>query len=379
MAVDMFSRFLATLICVNLIAGSTPAQDDAKTWKFRSEALQPFWQSKQIEGESVLFLREDESGKAKASVLFPIAKVVSITNSRGDQTFEEGRDFHWAPNSRELTVPVGSRIPIHTRDNLRRPAKSQPYELTHRDGQGEIRFGAKLEYAEMQVCVTYQPTAINWNYKPPAFDPQQLPKTVAKLGAKSPLKLTVLGDSISTGANASGVFGEPPYQPGYPDLVQMALAKHYNSPVEMKNLSVGGMDTAWGLSQAAAVVATKPDLVIIAFGMNDSAGRTPKDYQEKIKLTMKEISQAAPETEFILVATMLGNRDWVRLNHDYFPKYRDALIELAQPGIAVADCTAVWQEMLSLKQDWDLSGNGVNHPNDFGHRVYAQVILSTLR
>ena len=31
----------------------------------------------------------------------------------------------------------------------------------------------------------------------------------------------------------------------------------------------------------------------------------------------------------------------------------------------------------STKQDWDLTGNGVNHPNDFGHRVYAQV-LSTL-
>jgi hypothetical protein len=33
--------------------------------------------------------------------------------------------------------------------------------------------------------------------------------------------------------------------------------------------------------------------------------------------------------------------------------------------------------MLKYKRDWDLTGNGVNHPNDFGHRVYAQV-LSTL-
>ncbi len=379
MVVDMFSRFLAALVCVNLIAGITPAQDDAKTWKFRSEALQPLWQSKQIEGESVLFLREADSAIAKASVLFPIAKVVSITNSRGDQTFEEGKDFQWSPNSRELTIPVGSRIPIHTHEDLRRPAKSQPYELTHRDGQGEIRFGARLEYADMQVCVTYQPTAIVWNYKASAFDPKQLPKTIAKLRSRSPFKFTVLGDSISTGANASGVFGEPPFQPGYPDLVQMALAKHYNAAVEMKNLSVGGMDTAWGLSQAAAVIDTKPDLVIIAFGMNDSAGRTPEDYQEKIKLTMKAISDSAPETEYILVATMLGNKDWIRLNHDYFPKYRDALVELAKPGVVVADCTSVWQEMLSLKKDWDLSGNGVNHPNDFGHRVYAQVILSTLR
>lgn len=25
-----------------------------------------------------------------------------------------------------------------------------------------------------------------------------------------------------------------------------------------------------------------------------------------------------------------------------------------------------------------ITGNGVNHPNDFGHRVYAQVLLSLL-
>jgi hypothetical protein len=33
---------------------------------------------------------------------------------------------------------------------------------------------------------------------------------------------------------------------------------------------------------------------------------------------------------------------------------------------------------LKRKQDWDQTGNGVNHPNDFGHRVYAQVILKLL-
>jgi len=36
-----------------------------------------------------------------------------------------------------------------------------------------------------------------------------------------------------------------------------------------------------------------------------------------------------------------------------------------------------WTEFLKRKQDWDLTGNGVNHPIDFGHRVFAQV-LSTL-
>ena len=40
--------------------------------------------------------------------------------------------------------------------------------------------------------------------------------------------------------------------------------------------------------------------------------------------------------------------------------------------------TSIWAEMLKHKKDWDLTGNGVNHPNDFGHRVYAQVLSSLL-
>ncbi|MCA9034833.1 MAG: alpha/beta hydrolase [Planctomycetaceae bacterium] len=34
--------------------------------------------------------------------------------------------------------------------------------------------------------------------------------------------------------------------------------------------------------------------------------------------------------------------------------------------------------MLKRKSDHDLTGNGVNHPNDFGHRIYAQVLSSLL-
>ena len=60
-----------------------------------------------------------------------------------------------------------------------------------------------------------------------------------------------------------------------------------------------------------------------------------------------------------------------------FPKYRDELAKLCEPGVALADMTSVWDECLKRKKDWDLTGNGVNHPNDFGHRMYAQV-LSTL-
>ena len=33
---------------------------------------------------------------------------------------------------------------------------------------------------------------------------------------------------------------------------------------------------------------------------------------------------------------------------------------------------------LERKSFYDMSGNGVNHPNDYGHRIYATVILDML-
>ena len=44
--------------------------------------------------------------------------------------------------------------------------------------------------------------------------------------------------------------------------------------------------------------------------------------------------------------------------------------------MAVADVTTIWSWLVARKRYLDLSGNGVNHPNDFGHRVYAETILA---
>lgn len=368
-----------SLFCLLALTAFVVADEPAKpTWRYAPELLRPFWQGEVTEGESVLFIKDEKTGEARAAVLFPIREVLSVKNSVGDVAYENGKDFVWKADSREIVIPAGSRIPTKTPQELRRPAKSQKYELTHRDGNGEIFFGGRLEYAEMQTCITYRHTPDLWKAPVPKFDPKMLPRSVAKLVNKQPLSIVTLGDSISAGANASALYDAAPYQPAYPELVRRQLAERFQGPVEMKNLAVGGTDTGWGLTQIDKVVEAQPQLVILAFGMNDSAGRSAKSYQETTKAMIAKIREKLPECEFILVASMLGNRDWIRLKHEAFPQYRDALNELVEPGIALADLTSIWTGFLELKQDWDQTGNGVNHPNDFGHRVYAQVITTLL-
>ena len=371
----LFKIFILLLVTHPTAHADEPAKP---MWRYAPELFRPFWEGDVVEGESVLFIKNFKTGEARASVLFPVLKVQAVRNSVGDVTYEEGRDYVWKRETREIVLPAGSRIVSHTPEELRRPAKTQKYELTHRDGNGEIFFGGRLEYAEMQTCITYSHAPNLWKSPVPKFDAKGLPRSVQRLLTKQPLSIVLIGDSISAGSNASALYDAAPFQPAYPELLRQHLAERFQTKVEMKNLAVGGTDTGWGLTQIDKVIEAQPQLVILAFGMNDSGGRSAKDYQANTENMISKIREKLPEAEFILVASMLGNRDWIRLKHEVFPEYRDALKKLCEPGVALADLTSVWTEFLELKQDWDQTGNGVNHPNDFGHRVYAQVISALL-
>jgi lysophospholipase L1-like esterase len=330
-----------------------------------------------MEGESVLFIREEGASEARGSVLFPIDRVKAVRNSAGDLVYEEGRDYVWKRGSREIVVPAGSRIVSRTPADLRRPAGSQKYRLTHRDGDGEILFGARLEYHEMQTCVTYTHAPNLWQAGVPRFDSNALPRSVRKLRARQPLTIVVVGDSISAGCNASGWAGAPPFQPPYPELLQIHLENRFGASVHLRNLAVDGTQAHSVLGRIGELVQARPDLVVVAFGMNDAAGRPTSEYRANTEAIIAGLREKLPDVEFILIASMLGSPDWTRLQQPLFFEYRAALAGLCRPGIALADLTSIWKGFLELKRYWDLTGNGVNHPNDFGHRVYAQV-LSTL-
>lgn len=370
-------RHLLFVLAIVLSTISVSAGEPAKPWHFDPASLRPFWRSTTMQGESVLFIKDDAAKPPHAAVLFQPTKLLAVASSSGEATYEEGRDYVWNRDTREITLPAGSRIPFKTPQDLRRPAKSQRHALTHRDGNGEILFGAGHEYHDMQTLITYEHAPVQWPGAVPSFAGAQLPRTLKKLTAKQGLSIALLGDSISTGCNASGWAKTAPFQPPYQDLLVMNLEAVYGTKVSLTNFSVGGTSAAWGLKTIQKVIEVKPDLVILAFGMNDSAGRPAAQYQADMRGMIDAVHKALPETEIILIATMRGNADWITLKQPLFPQFRDALADLCGPGVALADMTSLWTELLRHKKDWDMTGNGVNHPNDFGHRIYAQV-LSTL-
>jgi lysophospholipase L1-like esterase len=370
-------NLLSLLIVCSMAAAAFAAEGDRR-WAFDPARLKPFWLSTTMEGESVLFIRQSPADRPRATVLLPPTKILSVCSSSGLTVYEAGRDYVWEPGTREIVLPAGSRIPFQTPQGLRRPPKSQRFVLPHRDGNGEIFFGASHEYHDMQTQVSYEHAADAWKGPVPGFAGRQLPRTLETLRQKRPLSLTLFGDSISTGCNASGWCGVPPFQPPFQDLLVMNLRAAYGGQITLSNEAVGSTGTEWGVANIGKVVAHQPDLVILAFGMNDSGGLPAARYRQNIQAMIDTVRQKRPAAEFILVATMLGNKDWTTLHQELFPQYRDALAGLCGPGVALADMTSLWAEIFRYKTDWDMTGNGVNHPNDFGHRVYAEVLSAML-
>ncbi len=232
-------------------------------------------------------------------------------------------------------------------------------------------------FHDQQVEVTYKHASAPWP-SAPRFAGDKLAKTLARLRGHKRLNLAISGDSISQGYNASGYSQAPPWMPPYPDLVAAQLRQTYATEVELNNRAIGGWSVGQGLKDLDALLATRPDLVVIAYGMNDVGGRNPDGFRAAIAAMLEKIHNSNADIEVILVAPMLGNADWVHTPREMFPKYRDALASLTGPGVALADMTGLWQELLKRKREVDLTGNGVNHPSDFGHRLYAQVILALL-
>ena len=76
--------------------------------------------------------------------------------------------------------------------------------LARRDGKGEILFGGGHEYHDMQVTVTYEHRLDEWKGGNPAIGGANLTRVRGKLPGKETVSIALLGDSISTGCNASG-------------------------------------------------------------------------------------------------------------------------------------------------------------------------------
>lgn len=306
--------------------------------------------------------------------MFSPKRLLKVLNSAGDEIDLANFCFH----QNQVLAASSADIPFLKEEEIFPTTASERSIEKHQDGVRYLHFSEGSYFHGLQVTVDYETDDV-WNGPVPEHQAFKLPHFLRQMREGKSVSLVLVGDSISEGANASGWTGAFPFQPAYGELLKQRLATRAKGPVKFHNISKSGMTSEWGLHQSSRVAELSPDLVIIAFGMNDvSEGIPAEDLCKNVGRLVDKIRQSCRQTDFIVVSGMSPNPAW----HLSYPKLRqdahDGLSCLAASGVAFCDVRSVWDEIVKRKGTLSLTGNGVNHPNDFGHRIYCDCLMSVI-
>ncbi len=339
------------------------------------EMLSPVWEGTTSYSESVLVVEESDGSIAPIQLLYPIESIVSVTDTAFKRTYTEGVDYT-VENGKLVVKPTGT-IPKLTYAEFHPTTGQAGFES--RSG-GYICFYEGAWYHQRQIYVNYT-HAEGYDGYIPEGKGRLLSQTHEKL-KESHMNILVYGDSISVGGNSSGcsLIKAEPYMPIYAEMFAEGLQQIYGvETVNVYNPSVGGTDSAWGLGNLRAGVLDKyddVDLVILAFGMNDVT-RDPESYASNMKRMASGVKSKYKDADILLIAPMLPNYDAVNF-YGTQPDFYEYLMENEKEGIAVVNMTKVHEGVLQKKRYADMTGNNVNHANDYLARLYAQTLLKTL-
>jgi acyl-CoA thioesterase-1 len=341
--------------------------------------LEPVWASSRIHRESCIVTQQDDSSPLEAALAFTPSRILRIATADRQMEMDVTAVQRDTSTPNRLLFPSDIPVQAVSHQQLYLPAGA-PNSYPHRvnNPAEHLMYQPGRWFHDRNLEITYERDLQANPIQDLRVVHGSLPRTEARLTGGASLTIGISGDSISTGLDSSFTTAAPPFQPGYPDLVAAQLRVVSSSDIQVKNRSVSGWSVADGVADLDALLAEKPNLIVVAYGMNDVGRRNPDWFLEQTKTLVDRIRAAAPETDVLLVTPMLGNREWTHTPREMFAAYRDAILGLVGPGVAMVDVTAVWDHLLGSKSDLDLTGNGLNHPNDFGHRLYAQAVLQAL-
>lgn len=310
-------------------------------------------------GES-LVLAGTQPAKLLGTDLKPGSTVVRSTHlSGGDKTvvYEAGRDYVVDAKAGTIARTKNSRIPDFSTNVL---FGKKDFNHSQFPGYGNLPFFVYVDYEAADV---------------PDLAPERvsvaelLPGTIKKLKAGEPLKVIAYGDSITAGGEASSV--DLQYTPRW---IADSLRKRFpKSQITFENGATGGDTTEQGVARLQEkVLSRKPDLVLIAFGMNDhNVGSVAiQRFEDNLRNMVKQIREKT-EAEVILLSTFPPHPDWHFGSHQ-MEKYAEAMKRVAAEVKApYVDVYGIWEKVLKRKDPSSLLANNINHPNDFGHWLYV--------
>ena len=337
------------------------------------------WQGSVVYNETVMFVGKGD----KAPLLYPATEIVSVRSFDLKTEYAEGADYVYDREKNLISLTANSRIPYIPEEEYY-PTEYASGSMFEYNGAAHryIMFREGSYFASKQIAITYRHGGNAYISAPENYSEGFSAAVERKLALKDKVKVLFYGDSITVGANASGFVNYSPFAPTWAEMVFEGLTARYGFNAEYKNLAVGGWTSQNGLDNVLACMQYAPDIMFIAFGMND--GISPKQHAQTVNNIVTSVLYACPNCIVCLVSTMLPNPEVKGFSarqgefHAEYPalisNYRNAL----NADAFFADVTAVHRDILTRKRYRDMTGNNVNHPNDFLSRIYAQTVLQTI-
>ena len=334
----------------------------------------PIWKGDTILHESFMPVNSD-----CVKMLYDIDEIISVMNAEQTITYEYGKDY--ILRDKMLYIPDGSAIRIMPWEEYN-PTEGTENNYAKSGFQcslgGYLKFAEGTEFHKIQYDISYKHSDI-WNGFIPSCNPDKLPKTKQLLSAGKPFTFGFLGDSITVGWNSSGITGIAPFAPIWCEMIVEQLAEKYGCDIKYVNKAVGGTASGWGNDNVIEFFKDDiPDVFVIAFGMNDASGKVNElVFRDNCKSIADKILTLNPDCEIIFVSTTMPNQIASQFvgNHEL---HEGLLAEVTASYGNAADLaciTSMHKQLLTRKNFHDMTGNNINHPNDFLARVYTQTVL----
>lgn len=361
--------------------------DETEAWGVTNDyalqsAVRPIWTTRNVYNETVSFIGKEDV----ATLMYTPTKLYKVYDYYLQKEYQEGVDFVLEGN--KIRLLEGSKIqPWDVRDYYYAGPQAP---FTIKTEHGYLKFSEVVPNThQISVCYEHEDT---YKGNVPVGQAEKFPSLRNVLKNGGTLNVCAIGDSITKGCGSSDYIMKneatrldvgDPYKigvPSYANLVKEYLDAKENVTVNFCNTAVGGTGVDNGLSQISQWT-IKPDLALIAFGMNDASVDTTTFY-EKTKALIEKIREINPKCEIVLISSMIPNPEVLNWLGNIASFESKSLLKLTEEyeNIGLAPMTSVSQSLYGElgKKFEDLNSNSINHPNDFLHRIYAQTVLTTL-
>ena len=199
-------------------------------------------------------------------------------------------------------------------------------------------------------------------------------------------QIVTLGESTTAGGCSSC------RERSWPHQLARLINEFQRVPIQLVNVGIGAnlistKSPAYAHSGKPAaterldkhVIAHKPDLLVISYGLNDARGRTPIDlFCGEIKLIVETVRRTIQPLivllgPYYMTDFTVGGLVWSHADLDLFFAFNKAIEKTA------AQCDCLFVDLLSAyrKADW-LVHEGGCHANDLGHGFVANRIFEVL-